>query len=78
MASPHTTITLRSDLKDRLAFLKGKRSWDEFFAEVAERYPADAVIAEMEKRLVELRERKVRGVPWEAVKAKARRGSARK
>ncbi|MBI4393326.1 MAG: hypothetical protein HY556_05955 [Euryarchaeota archaeon] len=73
MASSHTTITLASSLRDRLALLKGDMSWDEFLADVAERYPSDAAIAEMERRLSDLRERRVATVPWSKVKAKGKR-----
>lgn len=70
MTAEYSTITVRSEIKDRLALLKGARSWDDFMADVAESMPADEAISEMERRLAELRERKVQGVPWSAVKAK--------
>lgn len=70
MTADYSTITLRSEIKDRLALVKGSRSWDEFMAAVADQLPVDEAIAEMEKRLAELRERKVQGVPWSDIKAK--------
>lgn len=70
MMPEFSTITLRAEIKDRLALVKGGKSWDAFFAEVADQLPVDDAIAEMESRLAELRERKVQGVPWSAVKAK--------
>lgn len=66
----YSTITLRAEVKDRLALVKGAKSWDAFFTEVADHLPVDEAIAEMEARLAELRERKVQVVPWSAVKAK--------
>jgi hypothetical protein len=68
----HSTITLRSEIKERLSLLKGTMSWDDFLDDVADRYPADAVVAEMERRLAELRERRVEGVPWAKVKAEGK------
>lgn len=54
-----TTITVRLDVKDRLAQAKGGRSWDEFLSEVADRY-LDEAIALAERRLEELRAHKAR------------------
>lgn len=76
MPGDYSTITLRSEIKDRLALLKRDKSWDEFMAEVADQLPVDDTIAEMERRLAELRQRKVQGVPWRAIKAK--RATARR
>ena len=73
MSSSYSTITLRSEIKDRLSLLKGNRSWDAFLEEVAASYPADEVIAEMERRLADLREGRVEGIPWRTVKARRRR-----
>ncbi|HLE97011.1 MAG TPA: addiction module protein [Candidatus Thermoplasmatota archaeon] len=69
MPPRYSTITLRSEVKDRLALLKGSRSWDDFLTDVAGHVPPDAAIEEMERRLGELRSGKVKGVPWTEVKA---------
>lgn len=58
---PQTTITLSTEVKDRLAQAKGARSWDEFLREVADRY-VDEAIALAERRLAELRARKARAL----------------
>ena len=70
MMPEYSTITLRAEIKDRLALVKGSKSWDAFFSEVADKLPVDDAIAEMEKRLTDLRARKIHGVPWSTVKAK--------
>ncbi|MHB8587077.1 MAG: hypothetical protein ACYDDF_14705 [Thermoplasmatota archaeon] len=70
MPADHSTITLRSEIKDRLALLKGRKSWDDFLTAVADQLPVDEAIAEMESRLADLRHGKVKGVPWRAIKAK--------
>ena len=64
----YSTITVRAEVKDRLALLKGDRSWDEFLADVADSLPPDDAIAEMKRRLHELRTGKVKAIPWRDVK----------
>lgn len=63
-----TTITVRLDVKDRLAQAKGGRSWDEFLSEVADRY-LDEAIALAERRLEELRAHKARTLGLDEVDA---------
>lgn len=68
----YSTITLRAELKERLTLLKGRRSWDEFLGEIADDYPSEELIAELERRLDDIRSGRVRAIPWEEVKAKSR------
>ncbi len=68
MMSAYSTITVRQEVKDRLALLKGSRSWDDFLTEVAESLPSDGAIAEMERRLKELRTGRVQAIPWSEAK----------
>jgi predicted CopG family antitoxin len=56
-----STITVRQEVKDRLAQAKGGKTWDEFLEEVANERLDDA-IALAERRLEELRTHKVRTV----------------
>lgn len=63
-----STITLRADTKQRLALLKGSRSWDDFLSEVADEYPAEEQIVQMERRLHELKSRRTSKVPWKQIK----------
>lgn len=72
MAGPHSTITVRADLKERLRLLKGRRSWDAFLEDVAERYPTRDLVRELELRLRDLKTGK-RWVPWQQVKAERAR-----
>lgn len=52
-----STITVRQEVKDRLALAKGDKSWDDFLDEVAKERLDDA-IALAERRLAELRAHK--------------------
>lgn len=61
MDSKTSTITVRRNVKDRLAQAKGDRSWDDFLEEVANEY-LDVAIALAEKRLGDLRAHKARSV----------------
>lgn len=65
----HSTITLRTDLKETLALLKGSRSWDVFLADMLDKYPSERTLREIERRLEEIRTGKVQVIPWEEVKA---------
>lgn len=56
-----STITVRQEVKDRLALAKGDKSWDEFLGEIAHERLDDA-IALAERRLEELRTHKARTV----------------
>lgn len=68
-----TTNTVRPEVRDLLSLLKGGKTWDEFLTEVAEQYPRKTAIEVLQRRLEELRSGKVRGNPWQDVKAKRRR-----
>lgn len=72
----YSTITVRADLKEVLILLKGRRSWDDFLGEIARDYPTEELKAELQRRLDDLTSGRVRGVPWEAVKAKEDRRRA--
>src|SRR5579859_972806 len=54
-----TTITVRAEVKERLAQAKGNKSWDEFLDEVAEEY-LDHAIALAEERLAALKAHKAK------------------
>jgi hypothetical protein len=69
----HTTITVKSEIKDLLSLLKGGKTWDEFLEEIADHYPKQAAIEVLQARLNDLRTGSVRGTQWPVVKAKSRR-----
>ena len=68
----HSTITVRTEVKDLLSLLKGGKTWDEFLEEIANTYPKKEAIEVLQERLNALRSGKVRAIPWAAVKAKRR------
>jgi hypothetical protein len=53
-----STISVRSDLRERLALLKSGKSWDDFLSEIADQLPVDDAIIELERRLADLRRRR--------------------
>src|ERR1051325_1637831 len=74
MPTTMTTITLSTEVKDKLAQAKGGRSWDEFLGEVAEGY-LDEAIALAQRRLDDLRAHKARSLSLADVRAlRAERG----
>jgi predicted CopG family antitoxin len=54
-----TTITVRTEVKERLAQAKGNKSWDDFLKEVADEY-LDQAIALAEERLAALKAHKAK------------------
>gem|GEM_PF-4521144 len=54
-----TTITVRAEVKERLAQAKGSKSWDDFLEEVADEY-LDQAIALAEERLAALKAHKAK------------------
>jgi hypothetical protein len=69
----YSTITLPTKTKDRLALVKGDRSWGEFMEEVAQHYPVDDLIKKLEERVEDLRQNRAKFVPWSEVKKKLKR-----
>jgi predicted CopG family antitoxin len=68
LADPPTTITIRTSTRRLLESMKRPgESYDDLLQELAEEYYPPKLIAELKKRVSEIRAGKVKGVPAEAV-----------
>ena len=67
-ADPPTTITIRTSTRHLLESMKRPgESYDDLLQELAEEYYPPKLIAELKKRVAEIRAGKVKGVPAEEV-----------
>ena len=67
-ADPPTTITIRTSTRHLLESMKRPgESYDDLLQELAEEYYPPKLIAELKKRVSEIRAGKVKGVPAEEV-----------
>lgn len=69
---PYSTITILIKTKERLALVKGSRSWEDFLEDVVQRYPVDDFIKDLQARIDDVLHDRVKTVPWADVKRKAR------
>lgn len=67
------TITIPTKTKERLALLKGRRSWEAFFEDVVQRHHVDDLVKEPEKRVDDVRHDRVKMVPGSDVKKRLER-----
>ena len=64
ISDPSTTITIRSSTRQLLENMKSPgETYDELLQELAEEYYPPRVIAELKKRVAEIRAGRVKGVP---------------
>ncbi|MDE1822504.1 MAG: hypothetical protein KGJ23_15950 [Euryarchaeota archaeon] len=67
-ADPPTTITIRSSTRHLLESMKRPgETYDELIQEIVEEYYPPRVIAELRKRVADVRAGRVKGVPAEEV-----------
>ena len=69
----YSTITLPEETKERLALVKGGRSWGEFMDDVLRHYPVEDAVRELQRRIDDLQSGRTKGVPWETVRRKIKR-----